>query len=99
MVQSPLSLLIRTDLERVRCILWALPRDIGFAQFGTRHNLPEVACRFTSARGSVLYMQYNFCRIHKTLRITSAMAAGVTDRLWSVGDIVKVLEDWESSTE
>jgi hypothetical protein len=27
------------------------------------------------------YMHYNFCRIHKRLRITPAMAAGVTDRL------------------
>jgi hypothetical protein len=30
-----------------------------------------------------------------TLRVTPAMAAGVTDKLWSIGDIVKVLEDWE----
>jgi hypothetical protein len=36
------------------------------------------------------YMNYNFCRIHKTLRITPAMAAGVTDRLWGIGNIVKV---------
>jgi hypothetical protein len=27
-------------------------------------------------------MFYNFCRIHKTLRVTPAMAAGVSDRLW-----------------
>lgn len=40
---------------------------------------------------------YNFVRIHKTLRVTPAMAAGVTDRLWDVSDIVKVLEDWEAS--
>ncbi len=31
---------------------------------------------------------YNFCRIHKTLRMTPAMAAGITDRLWSLEDIV-----------
>jgi hypothetical protein len=43
------------------------------------------------------YMHYNFCRLHKTLRITPAMAAGVTDRLWSVSDIVTILEAWESS--
>jgi hypothetical protein len=42
------------------------------------------------------YMQYNFCPIHKTLRITPAMAAGVTDRLWGIGDIVNVLEAWEA---
>jgi IS1 family transposase len=45
------------------------------------------------------YMHYNFCRIHKTLRVTPAMAAGVTDRLWGLADIVKVLEDWEEATK
>jgi IS1 family transposase len=35
---------------------------------------------------------YNFVRIHKTLRVTPAMAAGVTDRLWSVQDIVEMAE-------
>jgi IS1 family transposase len=40
---------------------------------------------------------YNFVRVHKTLRMTPAMAAGVTDRLWEITDIVKVLEDWEAA--
>jgi IS1 family transposase len=31
---------------------------------------------------------YNFCRIHKTLRMSPAMAAGVTDRLWSLEDVL-----------
>jgi IS1 family transposase len=31
---------------------------------------------------------YNFCRIHKTLRMSPAMAAGVTDRLWSLEDVI-----------
>ena len=38
---------------------------------------------------------YNFCRIHKTLRITPAMAAGVTDRLWSIEDIAGLIDDAE----
>jgi IS1 family transposase len=42
-------------------------------------------------------MYYNFVRIHKTHRMTPAMAAGVTDRLWEIGDIVKVIEGWEST--
>jgi hypothetical protein len=42
-------------------------------------------------------MYYNFCRIHKTLRVTPAMAAGVTDKLWEVSDIVAILEEWEKS--
>jgi len=41
-------------------------------------------------------MYYNFVRIHKTLRVTPAMAAGVTDRLWEIGDVIKVLEAWET---
>ncbi len=36
-------------------------------------------------------MHYNFVRIHQTLRVTPAMAAGVTDRLWSVQDILALL--------
>jgi hypothetical protein len=45
---------------------------------------------------SLHYMFYNFCRIHKTLRVTPAMAAKVTDKLWSVEDIVQVIDDWEA---
>jgi IS1 family transposase len=37
---------------------------------------------------SLHYMHYNFVRIHQSLRVTPAMAAGVTARLWSVKDIV-----------
>ena len=38
-------------------------------------------------------MYYNFVRIHKTLRMSPAMAAGVTDRLWEIADIAKLVED------
>jgi hypothetical protein len=38
------------------------------------------------------FMHYNFVRINQTLRVTPAMAAGVTDRLWSVEDIAKLLD-------
>jgi IS1 family transposase len=41
---------------------------------------------------SLHFMHYNFCRIHTSLRVTPAMAAGVTDRLWSVEDIVTLLD-------
>ncbi len=40
-------------------------------------------------------MYYNFVRLHTTLRTTPAMAAGVTARLWEIGDIVKLVEDGE----
>ncbi len=37
-------------------------------------------------------MHYNFCRIHQTLRVTPAMEAGVTDRLWEIADVVDLVE-------
>ena len=38
------------------------------------------------------FMYDNICRIHKTLRVTPAMEAGVTRRLWEIRDIVDVVE-------
>jgi hypothetical protein len=44
------------------------------------------------------YFVYNFIKIHRTLRVIPAMAAGVTDRLWLISDMVQVLEDRENTT-
>ncbi len=38
------------------------------------------------------YMNYNFCRIHQTLRCTPAMAAAVTDHVWSLEELVGLLD-------
>lgn len=38
------------------------------------------------------FMYYNFVRLHKTLRVTPAMAAGVTGRLWEMDDIVELAQ-------
>ena len=40
---------------------------------------------------------YNFVRIHRTLRVTPAMAAGVSQKLWSMDDVVAMIEEWENS--
>jgi hypothetical protein len=48
---------------------------------------------------ALFVMFYNFCRIHKTLRVTPAMAAGVSDRLWEVSDIVALLEATEAKPD
>jgi IS1 family transposase len=42
------------------------------------------------------FLYYNFVRVHKTLRMTPAMAAGVTKRLWEMLDVVEMLEAWEA---
>jgi hypothetical protein len=46
---------------------------------------------------AIYFMHYNFVRIPQTLRVTPAMAAGVTPKLWEMADMVAVLEDWEQS--
>ena len=38
------------------------------------------------------FMYYNFCRVHQTLRVTPAMEAGVSDHVWSIGEIVGLLD-------
>src|SRR6185312_8374373 len=44
---------------------------------------------------SLHFFNYNFCRKHQTLKVTPAMAAGITDRIWTVGDLVKLIEENE----
>lgn len=45
------------------------------------------------------YFASNFIQIHRTLRTTPAMASGVTDRLWSVKDLVTLWESEERRSE
>lgn len=37
------------------------------------------------------YMHYNFCRVHQTLRVTPAMEAGLADHIWSIEELVDLL--------
>lgn len=41
------------------------------------------------------FVYYNFCRIHSKLRVTPAMAAGISSRLWELSDIVALIEQRE----
>jgi hypothetical protein len=43
------------------------------------------------------FFHYNFIRIHKTLRMSPAMAAGVTDRLYDMADLVRIIEEHEAT--
>jgi hypothetical protein len=40
---------------------------------------------------------YNFVRINETLRVTPAMQTGVSDRLYSLDDVVGIVDEWEVS--
>ena len=41
---------------------------------------------------SLHFMHYNFCRVHQTLRVTPAMEAGIATRVWSIADVVALLD-------
>jgi len=41
---------------------------------------------------ALYFFHYNFCRIHKTLRVTPAMQAGITDRLWTMEELVEKMD-------
>ena len=38
------------------------------------------------------WMHYNFCRIHKTLRVTPAIEAGIAGHVWSIENLVGLLD-------
>ena len=44
---------------------------------------------------SLSFMFYNYCKIHKSLRITPAMASGITDHVWGLTDIVNLIPESE----
>jgi len=44
---------------------------------------------------AIYFMHYNFVRIHQTLRVSPAMAANVSKTLFSLEDIVKIVDEWE----
>jgi hypothetical protein len=52
---------------------------------------------YSSARpGGERKLKEALAKLHKAHRLTPAMAAGVSDRLWEIADIVRVLEEYES---
>ena len=50
-----------------------------------------------AAAVSLHFMHYNFCRIHKTLGTTPAVAAGVSDHVWTIAEIIALLEIAEAT--
>jgi IS1 family transposase len=43
------------------------------------------------------FMHYNFCRVHQTLRVTPAMEAGLTDHVWSVAEIIALIDSEQAA--
>jgi IS1 family transposase len=47
---------------------------------------------------ALYFMSYNFCRIHHTLRVTPALEAGIADHVWTLEEIVGLLDKCESNS-
>ena len=47
---------------------------------------------------AIYHAYYNFCRVHQTLRVTPAMEAGLTNHVWSVMELVELLEPQQNLT-
>jgi hypothetical protein len=42
---------------------------------------------------ALYFFHYNFCRVHKTLRVTPAMEAGLTDHVWTLEELCSLLTE------
>ena len=45
------------------------------------------------------FMHYNFCRVHQTLRVTPAMEAGIADHVWTIAEMLSILESKQTENE
>jgi hypothetical protein len=48
--------------------------------------------RTTGTATALQFASYNFCRAHQTLRVTPAMEECLTDRVWSIEDLIALLD-------
>ena len=69
-----------------------LTMRMGMRRFTRLTNAFSKKVENVSYAVSLHFMYYNFVRIHQTLRVTAAMEAGVTDRLWSLEDIASLID-------
>jgi hypothetical protein len=58
----------------------------------------EFACQSAPGGGihghavALYFAYYNFCRVHQTLRVTPAMEAGLANHVWSIEELIKLME-------
>ena len=69
-----------------------LTMRMGMRRFTRLTNAFSKKVENLAAAVSLHFMHYNFARVHKTLGVTPAMAAGVTDHVWSLEEIAGLLD-------
>jgi hypothetical protein len=80
-------------LRNLTCRRVQLDELWGFNYCKQKNVTTEIASKVRSAGVALYYFSYNFIKIYRTLRVSPAMTAGVTDRLWEVSDLIDL---WES---
>ena len=70
---------------------------MGMRRFTRLTNAFSKKVENLAAAVALHFMHYNFCRAHQTLQgTTPAMAAGVTDHVWTLAELVGLLEEAEA---
>jgi hypothetical protein len=71
-----------------------LSMRMGMRRFTRLTNAFSKKIQNHAAMVAIYAVHYNFARIHKTLRITPAMAAGLSDHLWTLEEIVQMADNY-----
>lgn len=69
-----------------------LTMRMGMRRFTRLTNAFSKKIENHAAAVSLHFMHYNFCRVHQTLKTTPAMKAGMADHVWTLAELVAVLE-------
>jgi hypothetical protein len=100
---------VRRLLIPVRTHVFSRPRDcLRLAAFSLSghlfllaadpyHNAFSKKLENLAAAVSLHFFHYNFCRVHKTLGTSPAVAAGVTDHVWTLDELIGLLEAAEAT--
>jgi IS1 family transposase len=48
---------------------------------------------------AIHYMHYNFCRVHQALRVTPAMEAGIANHVWTIAEMLSILDSNQSENK
>ena len=71
------------------CPITAEPVQMSMRRFTRLTNAFGKKMENLQATVALHFAHYNFVRVHRTLRVTPGMEAGITDRLWSIRNLVE----------
>ncbi|MDX6593191.1 MAG: hypothetical protein QOJ13_2387 [Gaiellales bacterium] len=74
-----------------------LTMRMGMRRFTRLTNAFSRKVEYLTAAVSIHFMHYNYCRVHQTLKTTPAVAAGVTDHVWTLPEMIALLDATEKA--